>query len=164
MKSIIPRFNAQRMVMEYVRDYYALARQQRLVMMGKDYTRARELAPWRRKVEQCWPKIHLRLIDPPPAQINAGQHLSLRVAAFLNGLAADDVLVECLVGVDDDNGDFITRDRQVFTAESVKSGDETLFHLNLEPRLPGLQYYKVRLYPFHPALAHRFQAGLMLWL
>ncbi|MEK6550392.1 MAG: alpha-glucan family phosphorylase [Pseudomonadota bacterium] len=164
MKSIIPRFNAQRMVMEYVRDYYAPACKQRLVMMGNDYARTRELAPWRRKVEHNWPKIHLRLVNPPPGQINAGQRLSLQVAAYLNGLAADDVLVECMVGVDNDNGNFVIHDRQVFTAESTKSGDETLFHLNLEPHLSGLQYFKIRMYPFHPALAHRFETGLMLWL
>ena len=88
-------------------------------------------APWRRTIEQNWPKVNLRLVDPLPAQINAGQRLSLRVAAFLNGLAPDDVLVECLVGVDDDNGNFVTRDRQVFTAESATSGHDTLF---LPPR------------------------------
>jgi len=27
-----------------------------------------------------------------------------------------------------------------------------------------LQYYKVRLFPFHPALSHRFESGYMIWL
>jgi len=41
---------------------------------------------------------------------------------------------------------------------------ETLFHLELHPALPGLQFYQIRLFPYHPQLAHRFETGLMLWL
>jgi len=39
-----------------------------------------------------------------------------------------------------------------------------VFALDLTPRLPGLQSYKIRMYPFHPTLAHRLEAGYMLWL
>jgi len=164
MSSIIPRFNAQRMVMEYARDYYAPARKQRLVMMGNEYGRALEIAPWRRKVEQAWGKVHLRIVDPPPGKLDAGQKLPLRVAADLNGLDAGDVLVECMVGIDGENGEFIVRDRQIFTPEAEKQGNESFFRLDLEPRLSGLQYFKIRMYPFHQTLVHRFETGLMLWL
>ena len=41
---------------------------------------------------------------------------------------------------------------------------ETIFKLDLNPRLPGLQYYKIRLFPFHPALTHRYETGYMIWV
>jgi starch phosphorylase len=45
------------------------------------------------------------------------------------------------------------------------AGDnETLFSINLEPPLSGLQFYKLRLYPNHPLLAHRFETGRIIWL
>jgi len=44
MKSLIPRFNAQRMVMDYVSNYYSLARKQHLVMAGNQHMRAKEVA------------------------------------------------------------------------------------------------------------------------
>jgi starch phosphorylase len=164
MKSLMPRFNAQRMVMDYVRDYYDPARRQRLVMMGNDYARARDVSAWRRQIDRHWPDVKLRRLDAVPPQIPAGQLLPVRVAATLNGLAPDDVLIECLVGVEGESGEFVLRDRQVFTPGERSESGETLFTLDLLPRLPGLLTYKIRMFPFHPALAHRFEAGYMIWL
>jgi starch phosphorylase len=165
MKSLIPRFNAQRMVMDYVRRYYYYATHQRLVMAGNRYARAREIAAWRRKVERHWPRVRLRRLDPAVSEITAGSTLSIRMAAFLDGLAPDDVLVECLVGIESESGDFIKEDTYVFTPGDVDpTTHETEFCLDLKPRLPGLQYYRIRVIPFHPCLSNRFEAGYMLWL
>jgi starch phosphorylase len=164
MKSLLPRFNAQRMVMDYVRDYYAPARKQRLIMMGNKYARATEVAAWRRKIEAGWSKVRLRRLDEAPGAIAAGATLPIRVAAHLDGIEPDDVIVECLVGMEDATGEFRVHDRQVFTPDGRNGEGETLFSLNLQPGLSGLLGYKIRLYPFHPALAHRFETGMMVWL
>jgi starch phosphorylase len=164
MKSLMPRFNAQRMVMDYVRLYYSPARKQRLVMTGNQYARAREVAEWRRKLDQVWPHVRLRRLDVAPSEIHAGEVIPIRVAAHLNGLAADDVLIECLIGRETREGELDVRETQVFTPGESNAEGETVFHLDLNPRLPGLQYYKIRMIPFHPALAHRFETGCMIWL
>jgi len=41
---------------------------------------------------------------------------------------------------------------------------ETCFRLDLSPTPSGLQYYQIRMFPFHPALAHRYETGYMIWL
>ncbi|KPL28738.1 MAG: alpha-glucan phosphorylase [Acidithiobacillales bacterium SM1_46] len=164
MKSILPRFNAQRMVMDYVRRYYAPARKQRLVLGGNDFARARELAAWRRRVEEHWPRVRMRRMDSVPTEIRSGSTLRIDVAVHLAGLASDDVVVECLVGRETDTGDFERLDTHVFVPRAPLDSGETLFRLDLEPRLAGLQYYQIRLIPFHPALSHRYEAGYMLWL
>jgi starch phosphorylase len=133
-------------------------------MMGNDYARARDVSAWRRQIDRHWPDVKLRRLDAVPPQIPAGQLLPVRVAATLNGLAPDDVLIECLVGVEGESGEFVLRDRQVFTPGERSESGETLFTLDLLPRLPGLLTYKIRMFPFHPALAHRFEAGYMIWL
>ena len=164
MKSVMPRFNAQRMVMDYVQKYYAPARKQLLVMQGNNFARARELAAWRKKIAQKWPQVRLQRLDSPAQQITSGAVLPLRVAAALNGLEADDVLVECLVGTESESGEFVVKDKHVFSPAGPSAAGETLFNLALKPRLPGLQYYEIRIYPFHAALAHRFEAGYMIRL
>ncbi len=73
-------------------------------------------------------------------------------------------MVECLVGRETDTGDFERLDTHVFVPRAPLESGETLFRLDLEPRLAGLQYYQIRLIPFHPALSHRYEAGHMLWL
>ncbi|HKQ31147.1 MAG TPA: alpha-glucan family phosphorylase [Burkholderiales bacterium] len=164
MKSILPRFNSQRMVMDYVNHYYAPARRQHQVLIGNNHQRARELADWRKKIEHLWPKVRLRILDTPPTQLPSGATATLRVAAYLDGLNADDVLVECLMGTESDTNDLHVLDQHVFKPLSKNDGGETIFTLDLAPRLPGLQYYKIRMYPFHPALAHRLEMGCMVWL
>jgi len=165
MKSILPHFNAQRMVMDYARKYYALARKQRLVMAGNDYARAREVAAWRQKLVTSWPKVRLRRLDTPPQTISADGMLHIRLAAYLDGLSPEDVLIECLIGTEAEDGSFIKHDAHIFTPTDGKNADgEIEFQLNLNPRLPGLQFYKVRMFPFHPSISHRFETGFMIWL
>ncbi|MBS1247178.1 MAG: alpha-glucan phosphorylase [Proteobacteria bacterium] len=164
MKSLIPRFNAQRMVMDYVRNYYTLARKQRLVMAGNQHARAKEVAVWRRKLDQSWPLVRLRRLDSTNTEILAGNALSIRVAAYLDGLTPEDVLVECLVGTENESGEFVRHDAHVFTPAGPGEHGETLFRLDLMPRLSGLQFYKIRIFPFHPSLCHRFETGYMIWL
>jgi starch phosphorylase len=164
MKSLIPRFNSQRMVMDYVRNYYAPAKHQRLMMLGNNFARAKEVATWRKRLDQSWPNISLRRVDGGPSEIRSGQVFSLRVSARLNGLNPDDVLMECLVGHESDSGEFIRLDSHIFTVESHNESGETLFRLDLYPRLAGLQYYKIRMFPFHPSMSHRFESGYMIWL
>ncbi len=164
MKSILPRFNAQRMVMDYVNRYYVPAIRQRLVLTSDGGSRARELAQWKKRIVQAWPKVAIRRLDEPPTRLRTGQALDMRVAVTLNGLAPDDVLVECLVGTESESGDFLVHDRHVFVPETHDAHGETVYRLVLTPRLPGLQYYKIRMYPFHPNLSHRFEMGYMVWL
>jgi starch phosphorylase len=164
MKSLIPRFNAQRMVMDYVRNYYSLARKQRWVMSANQHARAKEVAAWRRKLDQAWPAVRLRRLDNSSNEILSGKALSINVAAYLHGLTAEDFLVECLVGTENESGQFVCQDTHVFTHAGPGEHGETLFRLDLTPRLPGLQFYKVRLFPFHHCLSHRYEAGYMIWL
>jgi len=164
MKSLIPRFNAQRMVMDYVRNYYGPAKRQRLVMSGNKFARAKEVAAWRKRLDQCWPKVSVQRIDENRSQISASETLDLKVKVRLSGLHPDDVLVECLVGYESEQGEFIRLDSHIFKADAPDSSGETIYQLSLTPRLSGLQYYKIRVFPFHPALSHRFESGLMIWL
>jgi starch phosphorylase len=164
MKSLIPRFNAQRMVMDYVRNYYTLAKRQNLMMTGNNFARAKEVAEWRKRLDLSWLNVSLRRVDTPPSEIRAGEIFPLRVAAQLNGLNPEDVLVECLVGKESNDGEFIRLDSHVFSTESRNNNGETYFKLDLYPRLPGLQTYKIRMFPFHPALSHRFESGCMIWI
>jgi starch phosphorylase len=164
MKSLIPHFNAQRMVMDYVRNYYTLARKQRLVMAGNQHARAKEVAAWRRKLERSWPKVRMHRLDNPLSEIRAGEALSINVAVHLGDLTPEDVLVECLVGTENESGEFIRHDAHVFTHAGPGEHGETVFRIDHTPRLSGLQYYKIRLFPFHPCLSHRFETGHMIWL
>jgi len=103
-------------------------------------------------------------VDSPATEIRSGNTLKIEIAAALNGLGADDVLVECLIGTEGEDGSFLRHETHVLTPDGVNEHGEHIFRLNFAPRLPGLQFYKIRMYPFHHCLSHRFEAGYMIWL
>jgi starch phosphorylase len=164
MKSIMPQFNAQRMVMDYVIDYYARASRQAKKAAENAYEPARTLAQWKKKIHRLWPKVRARRSDHASTVIKAGSTVTLEVTANLAGLEPDDVVVECLIGVVSIDNDFsVVEDHKLIPQDQTQQG-ETLYRLELHPSLPGMQHYKLRIYPFHPLLSHRFETGYMMWL
>ncbi len=61
IKSILPQFNSQRMVMDYIRDFYSAANKQCKKLAADQYGGARELAEWKALVRRIWPRVSLHL-------------------------------------------------------------------------------------------------------
>lgn len=164
MKSLIPRFNSQRMVRDYVMNFYGPAARHQRKLIDQDSAPARELARWKKKVAESWTKVTLRRVDSAEQSINAGASLQVRVAAFLDRLTADDVRVECLVGDVPESGEFNVRHRYYLDSCGMNDHGEATFKLDLRPELSGLLHYKIRMYPYHALLGHPFETGWMMWL
>ncbi|MFV8816915.1 alpha-glucan family phosphorylase [Haliea sp. E17] len=163
MKSTIPRFNAQRMLRDYVTQFYTAARDQRQKLEANDAALAKELAAWKLKVRAAWPQVSMELLVQPPLVVHTDGQIMLRVRALLDGLAADDVRLECLLGRQDESGAFSVE----LTSELSpleKEGDYQIFGLDMDPQLAGLQYYQLRMYPYNPAQSHPFELGAMIWI
>ncbi len=164
MKSTLPLFNSQRMVMDYIRGFYAPAAEQGRALSRNRYKGARDLAAWKAKVRKLWPSVALRRVDAAPSAVSAGSRVTLQVAARLGELSPEDVRLECVVGTEDEHHNFQTSDYLGFTATRKLDKGETLFELDMEPPLPGLQHYQIRIYPYNPLLSHRFETGCMIWV
>jgi starch phosphorylase len=168
MKTVLPRYNTIRMSMDYLRDLYAPAIRHGAALSRKSGAPAGELAAWKKRVASVWPGVVLRLASAPPEAISAGDPLLLEVAVKLNGLSAGDVVVECLSGRDLDVDGFVPAGSIIMVPKGRHTGDETIFAADLQGRdelpLDGLQQFRIRIYPHHPLLAHRFECGCMAWL
>jgi len=164
MKTIIPNFNAQRMVTDYVKQFYSRANKQAKSLAENNYQPARELSIWKKHVAEVWPKVSMRRIDERSEFIFSGESLPIVVAVNLAGLQPSDVTVECVVGTERKSVDFEPQEHAVLEPAGQNDQGETLFKLNLQPSLPGQLYYKLRMYPSHQLLANRFETGLMIWL
>ena len=44
------------------------------------------------------------------------------------------------------------------------NNDESLYALELKPEVCGKIEYRMRAYPHHELLTHKFEMGMMLWL
>ncbi|MGD8408366.1 MAG: alpha-glucan family phosphorylase, partial [Thiohalophilus sp.] len=63
MKSCMPRFNSQRMVVDYVKKFYAPARTHSQRLAESDHEPARRLAEWKEKIHHGWKSITIDRID-----------------------------------------------------------------------------------------------------
>jgi starch phosphorylase len=164
MKSLMPHFSAQRMVMDYISHFYSSASQQNSQLGADDAAPARELAAWKQKVARCWSGVRMRRVDTPPTTIKADETLSIEIAVNLNGLASNDVYMECMLGKVDHSGTFICKDIYKLEVDGDNDQAEQHFRIHLNSPLAGQQTYMIRLYPYHELLARRFETGYMLWL
>jgi starch phosphorylase len=163
MKSTIPHFNSQRMLNDYVHKLYWPAREQRRKLGANGGELARQLAEWKHRVRAAWPGVNMQLMLQPPAHLYHDDKILLQVHAQLNGLQAEDVRLECLLGANGKDGEFEVLQKAELVAVG---GDEqhTEFEIELQPEIAGLQYYKLRMYPYNDSLSHPFELGFMIWI
>ncbi len=162
MKSIIPRFNSLRMVMDYLTRLYCPAREQHRRLSADDGAGARELAQWKARVRSRWAGVRIALENEPPGAVHHDEAVRLRVRVALNGLQASDVVVECLVDPAPESEGASAQRVQLEPLTDI--GDERIFAADFHALNSGLQEMRLRIYPHNSLLSHRFELGLMLWL
>lgn len=169
MKTILPRFNTIRMAMDYLQQSYAPAAIEGKRLAANAAQGASELAAWKRRIVQAWPGIGGQLTSPVPDSIHSGETLLLELELNLNGLQADDLVVECVSGTLGTEGEFRVAHRMLFTDAGNHTNGKNLFRCKLfdfgsSCSTGGLQHFKIRYYPCHHLLSHPLECGLMHWL
>ncbi len=163
MRTLIPRFNSLRMFMDYMKKFYLHARNQSRKLTENNSLGANQLAEWKRKIRQAWPKVNMRLVTKPPTCIHYNDQFIIEVIANLGGLSPEDVSVECLTN-DAMEDTTATQHNYLFSKITRISDSEHLFSLEMKPENTGLHYFEIRMYPFNPLLSHKFEMGSMIWL
>ena len=163
MKSCIPQFNSMRMVNDYVEQLYAPARDQHRELQADNRIYATELAKWKQKIRQFWHAVTIERLDKVLPYLGYGDKLPIQVKTKLEGLTPSDVIVECLLGTEDSQGDFVIEERH-HLQHIQQDGNIHTFHLDLEPSDCGLKTYQIRIYPHHKYLSHPLEMGFMLWV
>ena len=163
MKSCIPRFNSQRMVSDYVKNFYTPAKKHHGLMVENNMKAAVELAKWKKKIIKNWKNVTISRIDDQIDNIKQDETLPIMVSVYLNGLLPEDVAVECIIG-NESESDLPDARKYFFLSYVEKRGEEHIFSIDLNPALSGLNYYRIRIYPQNKHLSRRFETGYMMWL
>ncbi|MDL0429516.1 alpha-glucan family phosphorylase [Marinobacter sp. TBZ242] len=164
MKTITPRFNSQRMVMDYVTNYYQTASSHGARLMADGGRLASELADWKSRVREAWQGVTLGVVGCVESHCPHDGTVDLRVEAVLNGLSADDVRVECLVRPECTGTHKTSGPASFFLKPESEADGRTVFATQVQPSYPGLQTLRLRMYPYHQALGHPLEMGAMLWV
>jgi glycogen phosphorylase len=185
MASVLPHFNSQRVLHDYLREFYGPAMRRGRVAMAEDCAVARDLAEWKGKVRAAWPDVELHAVEAGPREVSFDEQVVLEVEVELNGLRPADVRVECVLhrqmcseltvpvkGYADSrrspNGVAYIGDEtvilQAFEPQHAASGERCRYRLAFRPPWAGALSYEIRAVPQHPHLAHPYEVGLMRWL
>ena len=165
MSTLLPRFNSQRMVTDYLRKTYFPASQQGRRYSENGYQAAREIAAWKAKIRVAWPRVSARRLDASVGSLRFGDAVRVEVAVAIDGLRPQDIVVEMVLErrhAPDHPGDS-ARYTFEFTGTRTDAG-EHVFALDLTPEFCGRISYRLRLYPCHELLTHPFEMGMMRWI
>lgn len=167
--SVTPRFNALRMVKEYVERYYAPASARGAVLASDDYAQARALAVWRDHVAREWPKVKVAASPLVESRSSMGDALEVTATVDLAGLDPADVVVEVVYGPEE-RGLETALHRAVMeplAAADAKAGaaagSARLYRALVRPALSGRLVYGVRAYASNELLSSPFDSHAITW-
>jgi len=163
MASLLPRYDASRMLGEYVSKFYLPASRQGRRYADDGFAAAKAVAAWKARVRAAWPGVAARRLDTPPARVQFGDSLPVAVAVKLNGLAPGDVRVELLLSRELRGTQPVEHSHELAPAGEAHGGEQR-YELALKPGLAGRLDYRIRLYPRHDLLTHPFETGLCCWV
>jgi starch phosphorylase len=163
MKSIIPNFSAQRMLSDYVNKYYLPAKH-KSKLIHKDNDTVIALTNWKEKIRSAWPNVSLSCLSEQVLISKQQDPFRVEVDAYLGTLKNDDVIVECILS--EQNTDNVSENCLVLplTAAGETNNGHQRYVLETTESIAGQQYMKIRMYPYHELLCHKFELGCMTWV
>ncbi len=164
MASLLPRYDASRMVGEYVTKFYLPATRQGHRFSENGHQGAKSVAAWKSRVRAAWDGVSARRLDAPKTRIRFGETIPVEVAVKLNGLAPGDVCVELLLMREVRESQPMRHHHELVAQSPMPESGEHRFRIDLKPGLSGRLDYQIRLYPRHELLTHPFELGLQCWV
>jgi glycogen phosphorylase len=165
LQTLGPKVLASRMVRDYVEHYYTPAAQslRRTVGAEGEFGAARELAAYRRRAEQAWPKIHITDVDSTglPDTPLLGSKLTLTATVQLADLRPDEVTVQALLGRVDASDALLDPVTVEMSHTGTAGGGNEIFSTTTPLPAAGAVGYTVRVLPNHPMLAAANELGLV---
>ncbi len=165
MRTVNAEFNTNRMVEDYTQRFYipCLTNAQRLDK--DDFTPARELAAWRRNMNDKWSDVFVQNVDTPPQTVQLmGTNLPVETAIHLGSISPDEVLVETYHGLLDTDGHITDGEAVTMFPSGELENGVMVFAGNIACRRAGLRGFTVRVTPRKDGYPlDRFETGLITW-
>ncbi|MGW0162866.1 glycosyltransferase family 1 protein [Mycobacterium sp. NPDC003323] len=168
LQALGPKVLASRMVRDYTEKYYAPAAQSLRATLEPDnddvpFGAARQLAGYRKRVEQEWSKVQITDVDSYglPDTPLLGSELTLTATVQLAGLAPDEVVVQAVLGRVDGGDNLRDPVTVQMTHTGEADGGRHIFSTTTPLPVAGSVGYTVRVLPQHRLLAGVNELGLV---
>jgi len=154
------RVTASRMVRDYVTALYEPAAERAAVVTADDGTVARDLAAWKRSVDEAWSGVRVTLLADRSevADGSTGVSRTIRASVEAGSLDHDELVVQALHGPLDAAGRF---DERHLTTVPMQRIDGDVYEASFTPVGAGNWGVSARAIPTHRGLSSPFETGLV---
>ncbi|MDY7031822.1 MAG: alpha-glucan family phosphorylase [Thermodesulfobacteriota bacterium] len=158
-------FNTNRMILEYTDKFYMPASRKYKKFISNDFSDARELASWKSKVQNYWPKVKIESVKSDDLMnFMVLDEIHVQAVIRLGKLTPDDVSVEICMGQVDARDRIITPELTKMTpVESLGDGKYAFEGSSAPCRKSGQHGFTIRVLPYHPYLSSKFIPGHIIW-
>ncbi|WP_072802642.1 alpha-glucan family phosphorylase [Rhodococcoides yunnanense] len=162
LEQLGPQVLASRMVRDYTLGYYVPAARAARTVDADGHAGARDLAIYRRRVEESWNSVEVVQVDSEglPDTPVIGAKLTLRAYVRLGGLAPSDVVVQAAIGRVTETDDLTDIRYEPMTHTGTDSLGE-VFATDTALPVSGAVGYTVRVLPHHELFAGDSELGLV---
>ena len=158
-------FTTNRMLTDYVNQYYEPQSKAAKAFKAKDFAKARELAAWKTHVRREWENVQQTWRSAPETSydITQSKPYTASMKLQLGGLKPADVAAEVVFAQSDKHGKLHIVEVQPFKFVSCKDG-EALYEVSLLPEKTGAYQVGARIFATNPLLPHRQAFECVKWL
>ena len=158
-------FTTNRMLTDYVNQYYAPQAERSAMLDADNFKVAREIAEWKKNVRREWPSIEVISFTQPESSytLSPDKVFTAEVVLNIGSLKPEDIGVEMLFATMDNKSKLHIQNRCEFDVAEAKDGI-VKYRTSLLPERTGMYQVAARIYPKNPLLPHRQDFGLVRWL
>ncbi|HEY9905867.1 MAG TPA: alpha-glucan family phosphorylase [Candidatus Sericytochromatia bacterium] len=159
-----PYFNTARMLRDYaIRGYFPTS-DRYVAMTSNNYTPAKDLASWKRRLFERWYDIKIENVDIASSRdLMVNQSVAVKTQINLAGLTPDDVQVQLYQGAVNADGQIVNGLPVQMEYQGSDEHHRSIYTADIMYSSSGLQGLSLRVLPKHDNLSSPYEPGLVLW-
>jgi starch phosphorylase len=164
MMKLCPVFNTNRMVMEYMEQFYSTAQNKYKLLFEDNQSKAKALTAWKNNIAKSWQKIRIVHVEEKGQRdFQVGTEVDVRAKVFLGDLSSEDVSVEIYHGYVSPEQKFLNP--SYVPMKNVNKSKENVYTYSgkISWQTSGLHGYTIRIIPKNDHFTHPHETGLILW-
>ena len=158
-------FTTNRMLTDYINQYYEPQSKEAGLMKAKDFARARELAAWKTRVRREWENVRLisRSQSATTYDLSVATPYHAEIELQLGALTPEEVGLEAVFAQTDAHGKLHIVDVQECKVDEFRDG-VAKYSVDVLPEKTGAYQVGARVFAKNPLLPHRQSFECVKWL
>ena len=158
-------FTTNRMLTDYIDQYYAPQAARAAKLRADDFKVAREIAAWKKRIGRQWQNLEVVSHTQPEASytLSSKNYMKSEVVLNLGDILPEEIGVEMLFVTSDRKGRLHIQEKCEFSLVEFNDG-VAKFQASILPERTGMYQVATRIYPKNALLPHRQDFALVKWL